>query len=148
MTGRALAQLRNFKHNLDMHHIRLIVLGVAMVMLAATVVTVSDSHPEIGRFLLAQVGSVGLSVGVLPNPYNTLAEQLQAKEQVLNTKEAALNNETVALQAQQRENDIKVLRYSLLGGAFLFLLVLLNFYLDFRARKIVNTPPPPTQLQA
>ncbi len=123
-----------------MHHFRLSALFFILVLFGASLTLAYQNHPEMGEFLLAQVGSVGINVGVVPNPYNTLAEQLAAKEQALNAKEAALNGGSLTLQFLRNEGDLKMFDYTAWGGATLFFLVLLNFYLDYRARKNVNAP--------
>lgn len=82
---------------------------------------------------MAQVGAVGVNLGVLPNSYNTIAQQLEQKERQLNEREQVL---------QQREQEAGNARlwggrdplfYGLAGFAVLmFLLIITNFYLDHR----------------
>jgi predicted PurR-regulated permease PerM len=82
--------------------------------------------------MMADSGAA-LTAAVPPNPYNTLAQQLDAKEQALNDREAALS-------AQDRKNT--GLSFNELFGfisfalsIFLFALIGLNFYLDSRQRS-------------
>ena len=121
-----------------MHHFRLLILFLVVMLLGASAFLTYQNHPEVGDFFLAQVGSVGISVGVLPNGYNTLAQQLADKEQELNAREAQLNGQTAAVQSGRSEADTKTLDFSAYGEAALLALVFFNFYVDYRARKKLN----------
>ena len=67
-------------------------------------------------------------VSVQPNPYNTLAEQLASKEASLNDRATALSD----LQKRLDQGYSQV--FWLLAG--LFALIVINFILDIRRRKI------------
>ena len=80
--------------------------------------------------------NVGVSVGVLPNPYNTLAQQLQDKENDLTKREADLSKKEEGSNKQD-----KTLIYALIGGGVLLLLILLNFYFDYRRKRRKQDTP-------
>jgi hypothetical protein len=90
---------------------------------------------DLVSYSLASLGSsVGVSVSVPPNPYNTLAVQLEQwqkrleeKEKVLTQKEIELNQRTIF----QGEIISKLVVALLI---IIFLLILINFYLDFKFR--------------
>jgi len=90
---------------------------------------------DLVSYSLASLGSsVGVSVSVPPNPYNTLAVQLEQwqkkleeKEKILTQKEIELNQRTIF----QGEIISKLVVALLI---IIFLLILINFYLDFKFR--------------
>lgn len=78
--------------------------------------------------------AVGVFAGVPTNPYNTLAAELALKEAELSTREALLAAE------QNRSTDEAASLRALLIGSFVvsgivLVLVILNFYLDYRRRN-------------
>lgn len=79
--------------------------------------------------------AVGASAGVLPNEYNTLAQALLKKEAEVNQKEAALSLREAAVLRQGREKETKLIFVVLSVGALLLVLILLNFYLDWRRKS-------------
>lgn len=112
-----------------------LVLGVLFFVL-----TVSHVEPFFfGETLLADVG---LSVGVAPNPYNTLDEQLAQKEAYLDEEQSYMNSEQAALASSSAlaisPTGTPYLLYLALAVVLLAVLVFLNFYLDWRRAK---TPP-------
>jgi len=72
--------------------------------------------------------TVGVSAGVEPNPYNGVAQQLNAKEAELESREQALNSKT-----NGRGDTLGL--YSFLMSAILLVLIAINFYLDMRRRR-------------
>lgn len=88
--------------------------------------------PEIMKYLLAQIGSsVGVSLTVPENPFNTLAKQLQEKEIELQKREKALDEILIKI---NRESKI-ILASILVLMIILVILILLNFYFDYQFRK-------------
>ncbi len=78
------------------------------------------------KYLVAQVGSaVGIQIKVPENPYNTLAQQLREKEISLEEREKILT---------RRESIIMGTVFGFM--IFLFLLLILNFYFDWRHRRL------------
>ena len=90
----------------------------------------------LGKYFLTQLSStIGVSVSIAPNPFNTAAEQLQEKERALSVKENDLKQkeeQTVKEKSGLERFNI----YLLAGGGFLLGLILFNFYLDFRRKKL------------
>ena len=95
---------------------------------------------DLVSYSLASFGSaVGVSVSVPPNPYNTIAVQLQDWQNKLIEKEKTLNQKELELRQKSviQGEIISKLIVALLG--IIFLLVLINFYLDFKFRvKILS----------
>jgi hypothetical protein len=95
---------------------------------------------DLVSYSLASLGSaVGVSVSVPPNPYNTIAVQLQDWQNKLIEKEKTLNQKELELRQKSviQGEIISKLIVALLG--IIFLLVLINFYLDFKFRvKILS----------
>lgn len=87
-----------------------------------------------GHYLTAQISTamgIGASASVPSNPFNSLVQQFQEREQMLSEKEKELQQKDAALQEQanERQNNQNWLLIVLL------ILVLLNFYLDYRSRR-------------
>ncbi len=95
------------------------------------------SPAAIFQYLGAEIGStVGMKVGVPENPFNSLAQQLQEKEEQLNEKEVTLDQRETEMQGRifaAGGNVILVL--ILVIVMLLFFLIMVNFYLDYRERK-------------
>ncbi len=72
--------------------------------------------------------SVGMSATVDENPFNTLAQQLVNKERELQARESTLDQREYVLDAREAPMAL----YSLLLGLAVCLLVLFNFYFDWR----------------
>lgn len=88
---------------------------------------------EVTGYFLANLGSAfGTQIVVPENPYNTLAQQLFQKEEELQEKEKVLEG---VLTRMEKENKI-ILNFILWSMTALFVLVLLNFYFDYRTRRI------------
>lgn len=79
--------------------------------------------------------AVGASAGVLPNEYNTLAQALLKKEAEVNQKETALSLREAAVLGQGSEKETKLIFVVLSVGVLLLVLILLNFYLDWRRKS-------------
>jgi hypothetical protein len=78
--------------------------------------------------------AVGASAGVLPNEYNTLAQSLLKKEAEVNQRAAALAEREAAVMRQGDEKSTKLVFVVLSVGGLLLVLILLNFYLDWRRK--------------
>lgn len=124
-----------------MKQLRLLPLALALYLFLLALVSSYINPQELGAKFLAQVGSVGISLGVAPNPDNTLAEEFRKKEDSLSARESDLAAREAALQSEARDsgkNNADATRYSLLGGIFLLALIIINYYLDFRARRMLQ----------
>ncbi len=94
---------------------------------------------DLARYFVATLGaSSGTRVEVPSNPYNTLAQQLIEKEEELDRREEVLEG---AILEMEREN--RTMLNLVLGSiTALFILLLANFYLDYRARAIESRKIP------
>lgn len=92
----------------------------------------------VGSSMQLAASSVGMSVAVAPNQYNTLALQLQEKDQQLTAREKELAAQELALQKEAAIRNTGGNWIIILVGAGLFFLIALNYYLDYRRRKQVQ----------
>lgn len=94
-------------------------------------------HPgEVFRHLAAEMGgATGAQVLVEENPYNQVAQQLAEKEEELEERE-----EELGVLLDERETESNSTLNLILGLVIvLFILLVSNFYLDFKARKRENS---------
>lgn len=92
-----------------------------------------------GLFFVAEIANparfaheasvIGVGAAVPPNEYNILAEELKRKEAELREREAALRSAPGVLPARERD---PLLAVSVAATIILFVLLVLNFYLDWR----------------
>ena len=112
-----------------------------LVLLGYSKIALKISPIDLIAYSLASLGSsVGVSVSVPPNPYNTLGVQLQEWQKRLEEKEKILTQKEIELYQKSifQGEIISKLVVSLL--VIIFLLILINFYLDFKFRiKISKT---------
>lgn len=80
--------------------------------------------------------AIGASAGVVANEYNTLAQSLREKEVQVNQKEVALARREAAVMEEVGKKDTKLVFVVLFVGLLLLFLILLNFYLDWKRRKM------------
>jgi hypothetical protein len=103
------------------------------LILVSSLYSLGLNPVDIGKFIGAKAGKavgVSMSTSVPPNPFNTLAMQLEQKERLLDEREQML--------AQQEAGPVsqRGLIYLLLSGiVVLSVLIILNFYLDYRRRN-------------
>lgn len=100
--------------------------------------TVGVSPIDYTKYLGARFSSavgVGSSASVPPNPINTLALQLQSKEENLNIRESQLNKKEAELASANYVLQNKIIWGMIIGIVTLFILIILNFILDWRRRK-------------
>jgi len=94
---------------------------------------------EIGKYIGAEMGlAVGMEVGVPENPVNKLAKQLQDKENLLNERESALGKKEEDASSKNKKQDVLIF---LMGAGIwaLFVLIGINYYLDYKKRKILKS---------
>lgn len=97
---------------------------------------------DIGQFLGAKMGSaVGMSMSVPENPLNRLALELKEKEETLDLRENQLKQREDDLNAQKMDAQMKLIIVLSIGVAALFILILINYYLDYKRRKNNFTLP-------
>lgn len=91
---------------------------------------------DVGIFYGSKAGqAVGMSTSVAENPLNKLALDLKNKEDNLNQKELALNAKEASLKNFSGLNQAILLWAIILGIIILFVLIIINFILDYRRRK-------------
>ena len=92
----------------------------------------------VGENPLSQLGTaVGVTVAIAPNPYNTLAEQLKQKEIALQEREQTIQEAESEAQIKSQKGD-RTLSYLLGVGGILLILILANFYLDWRRERLAR----------
>lgn len=90
---------------------------------------------DVGKLIKGKMGeAVGMSVGVPENEYNKIAAQLEAKEKSLLEKERELKNLELEITRSYKGNEWVIIFLSI-GIVVLFILVGLNYYLDYKRRK-------------
>ena len=115
-----------FKKDLSTH-LMAFALFVGACGMTYTLATTSFGELAHGARSMAASTMASLTVGVAPNPTNTLAAQLAAKEQALNEREAQL---------AQSSGSGNVLGFaSFIMSLILLVLVGINFYYDKRSRR-------------
>lgn len=110
------------------------ILGFLLVMAIVVegFLVVGDQKDVLFGKLLGQAGSaISMSAVILPNPFNTLAEQLQNKSKELAQREAVLITE----ENQLKKNSEKTTQYIPIGGVALLILFLTHLYFDYRQRR-------------
>ena len=91
------------------------------------------------------LAQVGVTIGIQPNPYNTLNEQLNARQTQLDEEQADLASREAALTSSTGTSAVSASAtpsYLMLAVGVLTFLVGLNFYFDWlRTRPHIPTPP-------
>jgi len=116
-------------------NLTLILFIIFISLLGYSKIVLKIRPTDLVYYSLASLGSsVGVSVSVPPNPYNTLVvqleewqKQLEEKEKLLTQKEIELNQKSIF-----QGEIISKLVFALL--VIIFLLILINFYFDFKFR--------------
>jgi len=100
--------------------------------------TVGISPVDYTKYLGARFSSavgVGSSASVPPNPINTLALQLEEKQTKLDARESQLDKRETDLKSSSSVLENKVIWGMMIGIVVLFILISLNFILDWHRRK-------------
>jgi hypothetical protein len=91
---------------------------------------------NVSKFIGAKMGrAVGMSISVPENPFNHLALQLDEKQSRLAVQENDLEKRELALTSINSGPQYKLIIVLATGIVVLFILILLNFYFDYRRRK-------------
>lgn len=115
------------------HRLRILVLCFLIV---GFFYYLGESPIQLGQYLGARFSSaVGMSVSVPENPVNKLALELQQKENSLTQKEQELNAREQALNESNNNRQSTLIMVLGAGIAVLFVLVILNYILDYRRRR-------------
>jgi cell shape-determining protein MreC len=91
-----------------------------------------------GNGVFQQLGSVvGMYASIEPNEYNELAQELKEYEQDLQKREAVIAQKEVLLrnEAEQKDEQNTAIIYTTAIGVLLLLLILYNYYLDWRRKR-------------
>ena len=119
--------------NTPWRHLDANVLGVAAAALLLSY-SFSFAPPTVvvkSASLMLGSASVGMNAAVDENPFNSLAQQLVNKERELQARESALDQREYVLDAREAPMAL----YSLILGLTVCLLVLFNFYFDWRRER-------------
>ncbi len=125
-------QKHHYKDEKEIVRRTLVVIALVLFMYATSV----SSPSVLARDAVSMVGagSVGMYAGVEPNPYNSAAAQLAAKQNELVAREATVDAQTGGSLTGTRVLAAASFCISLL----VLVLVSLNYYMDFkRTRRIV-----------
>ena len=112
------------------------VTGFKVLFFVSFLLPISGTVVGNARDNLASV--IGVSAGVLPNKYNTLAQQLEETKQELDKREQKLIERKASLEVRASEGNTaqnKTVLYGIAISSVLFILVVINFYLDWRRRR-------------
>ena len=119
------------------HNLRILFFAIILV---SFLFVIGLNPVDMSVFLGSKLGqAVGLTVSVPENPVNKLALQLKEKEDSLNSRELALNEREAQIdkQLQAQYNPVVIALAS--GIVVLFVLILVNYYLDYRRRRKKNS---------
>jgi ABC-type Na+ efflux pump permease subunit len=121
---------------------REVILGYVTVIWALSVLVLAGGDILSGVGSQAVMGNViGVSAGVAPNEFNTLIAQLSDREKELDARSAALSSreQSIVSELDARQKDRMNTAYTYLFGftLLLFLLVCVNYYLDYHRQPRV-----------
>ena len=111
-------------------------IGVATFALALLLYAVQVAPPQaLLRAAPSMLGSaaVGITVGVAENPYNRLAQQLEAKEDELAAREQRLSGADRGPTEGFFDERMAVISFCI--SIALFVLLILNFYFDWHRER-------------
>ena len=120
-----LKQIVHFVHSLRI---------LLLILIVLSFLNISDINPvSLSYFVGAKFSSaIGMKTSVPENPVNKLALELKTREADLDAREQDILSREVEIYKTQEQ----YLLYGIAGGILvLFVLILLNFYLDIRRRK-------------
>lgn len=119
------------------HDLRLLFLSIIIV---SFFYVIGINPVNTSQFIGSKIGrAVGMSVSIPENPFNKLAVQLKEKEEILNQRENELNQKAEELNQKSKNTQSPMIIALMIGIVILFLLVLINYYLDYRRRQTENT---------
>jgi hypothetical protein len=114
-------------------------IAVAILALSAELSVSGLSLAELARSAYQSAANVvAISAGIPSNEYNTIVAQIDAKEKELNARETALVAREGGVSTATGNNP---LAFYALGAvtALLFVLLLLNFYFDWKRGLLTRT---------
>ena len=117
------------------HSFRIFLFSFILISFLYTVgVSPIDYTKYLGARFSSAVG-IGSSASVPPNPMNTLALQLKEKEDRLDIRESQLDKRETDLRSSSSVMQNRVIWGMMAGIIILFILIILNFILDWHRRK-------------
>lgn len=116
------------------HHVRGFALSAAVILLAYSVSLFTPATIATRIEGMLANASIGVSLGVEPNPYNTLAADLKQMETDLDERERRILSLERELK-RSRTTETYLAYGSLALSTCLFMLVGLNFYWDRRRNE-------------
>ena len=108
-------------------------IATALFVFSVSIAPVQDLIPTATTMLAGAVVSV--SAGVASNPDNTLQAQLLQKKNELDTREAQLSERERNTTDKPVSSNNSLALYSFLLSLALFILVAINFYMDWARGK-------------
>lgn len=118
------------------HNLRIFLFAFILVSFLYTVgVSPVDFTKYMGASFSSAVGMTS-QANVPPNPFNSLALQLKEKEERLDIREAQLNERESEIQSPNYVLQNKIIWGMMVGIIVLFVLILINFFLDLRRKKL------------
>lgn len=128
-----------------MHMSRRTDIFVILFLISASVslarLSITPDSVEVARLLGS---AVGVSAGVAPNEYNTLAQQLREKQEALALTESDLARREAAVREAATRNQLnsdRQMMYLLFLTGGLFVAVIVNFYFDIRRGHLALGAP-------
>jgi hypothetical protein len=126
--------------------------GVGLVLIIVSLLAVGGGLFFVGGYRVAffapvdkMLAQVGVAVGVAPNPYNSLNEQLNEKQLQIDEEQSDLTAQEAAFASSTEESGLlaasPVVWYLMIAVGVLTFLVGLNFFLDWRRTERPEVPP-------
>ncbi len=118
--------------------IRIVELFLLVLVIFSSLKVLGVNPWEFSRYVGARfTAAVGISstASVPPNPFNTLALQLKQKEEELARREQLVEAKAAAIESPEYILRNRVIWVLIILVFSLIVLVLFNFYLDFRRRR-------------
>lgn len=122
-----------------------------LIVIVGLLVFLTASRVKLAFFGETMLAQVGVSLGIPPNPYNSLNDQLNQKSAYLDERQAYLDAEQAALASSTAAANSPAgnpfLLYLTVAVIGLAVLVILNFYFDWRRahkKRNMTQPSPKT----
>jgi len=114
-------------------------LGIAIAGVAVLTIASGPLVDRLGYAGMEKVrqfaNTVGMFAAVPKNENNTLAQDLQQKQQELTEREMLIKQKEQTLGYKEESNNKTAVVYITVIGGLLLLLILMNFYLDWKRNR-------------
>ncbi len=114
-----------------MRYIDITALSIAVLLFSYAAAT--SARQSLGQGAGSMLATVGVSLAITPNPYNSVAAQLSTKQKQLDQREAQIAAQEQAGSGLLSSNKLSL--YSLGTSLALFILVATHFYFDMKRRR-------------